>query len=757
MNVLPDPPPGIDNRGAQGVQVGSHNVQHNYYAPAAAEPLVWPIRVGRAPSVPGMAQPRSALRQQIRDGLAGRAAVVLSGDAGRGKTQLAAAALHDELAGGTDLAVWVTGTSLSTVLSGYAQAAATLRVGSRDDVEVDAAAFLDWLAATDKSWLVVVDDLAAGTDLTGWWPPEHRNGHGHLVVTSRRRDAQVVGLGQMIGVDVFGPAEAVDYIATRLTGAPAGALDQADGMAEDLGCLPLALAGATGVILDQGWTCAQYRTEFSRAHARLPDLFPTGPSGTDEHDVVAAAWALSATAANDRNPVGIAAPLAGLIAVLDPNGVPESVLTSDAACAYLTVASGTDPRTAGGPAAVATAPAGKAPVVATAPAGGAPEASGAPALTAASARQALRNLHLLSMVDHDPSAGPRAVRMHALAQRAVSEARRADLVVAVKVAADALLEVWPEVGADLELSQVLRANTAILARRDPDALWQPQVHPVQFRAGISAGEAGLVVQAAEHFTLLAKGCAERLGPDHPDTLAARGHLAWWQGEAGDVVGAVAAFEHVLADRLRTLGADHPDTLTTRGQVAWWRGEAGDPAGAVAACETVLTARLKLLGPDHPDTLTTRGHLARWRGEAGDPAGAAADSERLLADRIRLLGPDHPRTLTSRGQVARWRGEAGDPQAAVAGLTELLEDRIRIQGPDHPHTLTARANLARWRGEAGDPAGAVRALEDVLADRIRILGPDHPHTLATHEQLDRWRNVAQSGAGVRPSQAESPTG
>ena len=69
------------------------------------------------------------------------------------------------------------------------------------------------------------------------------------------------------------------------------------------------------------------------------------------------------------------------------------------------------------------------------------------------------------------------------------------------------------------------------------------------------------------------------GPDHPDTLATRGILAYCRGEAGDLAGAAAAYEELLADQLRVLGPDHPDTLAARANLAYCRGEAGDLAGA----------------------------------------------------------------------------------------------------------------------------------------------------------------------------------
>jgi hypothetical protein len=55
-----------------------------------------------------------------------------------------------------------------------------------------------------------------------------------------------------------------------------------------------------------------------------------------------------------------------------------------------------------------------------------------------------------------------------------------------------------------------------------------------------------------------------LGPDDPKTLITRNNLASMQGGAGDAAGAAAEFEALVADRLRVLGPDHPDTLAARG-------------------------------------------------------------------------------------------------------------------------------------------------------------------------------------------------
>nr|BFE75552.1 hypothetical protein GCM10020092_088530 [Actinoplanes digitatis] len=71
--------------------------------------------------------------------------------------------------------------------------------------------------------------------------------------------------------------------------------------------------------------------------------------------------------------------------------------------------------------------------------------------------------------------------------------------------------------------------------------------------------------------------------------------------------------------LRVLGPDHPDTLVARGSLVSWQGKTSGPAAAATAFEQLLDDFMRVLGPDHPETLLTRNNLARCRGEAGDLA------------------------------------------------------------------------------------------------------------------------------------------
>ncbi|WP_063766788.1 tetratricopeptide repeat-containing protein [Streptomyces sp. NRRL S-1896] len=695
---------------------------------------------------------------------------VLTGMGGVGKTQLAAdyalTAWDNGSGDNLDVLVWITASTRTAVVTGYAQASVELSRGGADDPELAARTFLAWLAsqagAKPCRWLIVLDDVADPDDLRGLWPPA--SPHGRTLVTTRRRDAALAGEGRrLVEVGLFTRAEAVAYLTRALAAhGREEPEEQLTALASDLGYLPLALAQAAAYLIDSGEDAGAYRQLLADRATTLADTAP-GRLPDDQALPLATTWSLSMDRADALHPAGLARPMLELAALLDPNGIPQTVLTSAPALAHLTAHRA---RTGHHPTG-----------------GAAPTPPG-------DAVRALRTLHRLSLIDHTPDTPHRAVRIHQLIQRATIDTLTPDRHVQLaRTAANALIAAWPEIERDTVLAQALRANTTVLTTRAEQALYRPDAHAVLFRTGRSLGEAGQVTAARDHCQHFTDSATSHLGADHPHTLAARNLLAWWRGQAGDAAGAAAALAGVLADRIRVLGPDHPDTfntrghlarwrgeagdaagaaaayaelladwvrvldpdhphaLSTRGNLAWWRGEAGDAAGAVTAFAELLERMVRVLGPDHPDTLITRSHLARWRGEAGDAAGAAAGFAELLADWLRVLSPDHPDTLTIRSHLARWRGEAGDAAGAAAAYTELLEHMERVREPDHPHTLSIRHNLAWWRGKAGDPAGAASAYAGLLADRMRVLGPDHPDTLTSRDNLAQWQGEAGDPAAA----------
>jgi tetratricopeptide (TPR) repeat protein len=681
--------------------VGDHARIENLNAVTPRRELVWPVVVGQVPPMASAFQERDVAAGV--DDPAGTVVLrqVVSGGGGVGKTQLAVGVFAKNVA---DVRVWVAAESRDAILTGYAQAAVRLDLADAD-VGADelAARFLGFLAGTGRSWMVVLDDVQDPADVQGLWP----GGSGQVVVTTRRRDASLSGGGRrVVEVGVYTPEEAEAYLAQRLSPSaarlPAGALEEAGGLAADLGFLPLALSHAAAVIIDEGVTTGEYRSLFADRRRSLVELFPAEADADGYARTVATTWDLAVQAADRLEPVGLARAMAQLVAVFDPAGAPEAVLVSNAACARLA------------------------------------HTSGAGLVRPEAARRALRNLDRLSLVNHDPDpTQASAVRMHNLTGRAivgtVDDSERATLV---RAAADALMEVWPEIENNPTLSRVLRANAEALTRTDADALWDQNSggHMVLFQVGRSLEEAGLVVPSIDYYTVLAAEALARLGADHSDTLRLRRNLAFAYYSAGDLGRAIPLSEQVLADHERVLGSDHPNTMSSRNNLASAYESGGDLGRAIPLSEQVLADHERVLGSDHPNTLVLRNNLAYAYNSAGDLGRAVPLFEQVLADRERVLGADHPDTLTSRNNLASAYASGGDLGRAMPLFEQVLADRERVLGADHPDTLLSRNNLASAYESGGDLGRAMPLYEQVLADRERVLGADHPATLVSRNNL-----------------------
>ena len=703
-----------------------------------ASPAVRVPPVGNPPDAAPASQPRSAVRDQIDAAWSGAQTVVMTqvlrGDGGVGKSQLASQYFRLSDA---QVKVWVDASRLDGVISGYAAAARAVGLRREND-EALAQAFRAWLAAADRSWFVVLDDLDVDpTQLAPWWPPAVGPNHGHPVVgpnhghpvvspgrtlvTTRRRGAGYHGSGRVeVDLDVYTPAEAVSYVTERLAGTVVTDPAEVAALAEDLGRHPVALSLATAVIIDSPRfaTIAQYRQVLADRSRSLTDALPGQDAlhaelarrghPTDDRWTIAAIWDIAVERATEHSPHARA--MAALLSFAHPTQTPRTLFLTEAARRYLASAAH-------------------------------PAADGL--LTDEQTWAALDALASVSLaaIGRDPWS---PVAVHALAQRTVRDTLDPDQQASTaRALADAAAEVWNS--APPGTAGGLRATATSLRDLAGPALVTAEVHPALFLAGDSLGSSGRVGRAVAYYEdLLARLGGS--GPDRRDVLAVRRCAAFWRAKSGDVVGALAALKDLLADLMRVLGPDHPDTLLVRHNIARWRASSGDVAGGLAELEAVLADWVRVLGPDHYRTLSTRHYIARWRAVSGDVVGGLAGLEEVLAERLRVQGPDHYRILSTRHDIARWRAMSGDVVGGLAGLEEVLADQVRVQGPDHPDTLSTRHDIARWRAASGDIAGGLAELEKVLADRVRVLGPDHPSTLSTRHYSARWRATSGDIAG-----------
>ena len=217
-----------------------------------------------------------------------------------------------------------------------------------------------------------------------------------------------------------------------------------------------------------------------------------------------------------------------------------------------------------------------------------------------------------------------------------------------------------------------------------------------------------------------------LGEDHPDTLAARGNLAYAYQAAGDLGRAIPLYEQTLADYVRVLGTDHPEHPGLPRQPRLRLPSAGDLGRAIPCTSrpSPTSAGPRHGPPRHPG-LPRQPRLRLP--SAGDLGRAIPLYQQTLADSLRVLGEDHPDTLASRGNLAyayhrrgTWAGPSpctSRPSPTPAGPRRgpprhpgrPRQPRLRLHigggpGPGHPPVRADphRERAGPRRGPPSDP-------------------------------------------------------
>ncbi|PSL53910.1 NB-ARC domain-containing protein [Saccharothrix carnea] len=711
-----------------------------------ATPKSGRVVVGRPPSDAAALRDRPDLADAIDTALRepDLRQVLLTGPGGVGKSQLATAAFHRA---GADVLVWVGARTRQSVLTGYARAWRALAKAADADEETQADLFLAWLRSTTTSWLVVLDDVHDPTELSGLWPA----GDGRTLITTQRRDASLLRPdARVVTVGMFTAAEATGYLSARLSVDPRH--DPADlaALADALGRFPLALSQAAAFLIDSGTDVPTYLDLLADRRRRVADLFPPTSPADDHHDTVAGTVRLAveragALAADARD-------VLGLISVLAPDGIPESLL------------------------------AGHLP--------------------------ALRALHRLNLVTHHGR-----VEAHALVQRAARDLLP-DLAPPAVKAADAIAREWST--ADPDTAAALYRNAEVLRTVAGEHLWTGGMHPVLRRLGQYLAEVGRPAAAREvaaellalatdprdvialrtqvakaigdlgdprtaltHFTEIRATAERTLGPADEDTLWARFHQATYRletglieqalaeltslidscdlpaahplrvvaeddrvlclGLSGDLTAARAAAEDLVGTLSRELGPRHKQTLRALLGLGRWIGETGDAPTAVATFQQAVDGLEAVAGRGHHDTFIARHNLAYWRAEAGDLPRAITEFATATADAERALGETHPTTLTYRSNLVFWQGMAGDPEA-LHDLTALRHEVERTFGPHHPRALRTRQQRAHLLHRAGHTDEAVEELRAVLAEMSAVQGANHPRTREAADLLAGWETT-----------------
>jgi tetratricopeptide (TPR) repeat protein len=664
--------------------------------------VTWPVRVGAVPPVAEKFSTRPESAPSIADALRRSRAVTLTSSqvdgtewadlAGAcGKTQLAA--FHAESLWndrGLDLLVWVDASSRASIVCGYCEAgAAVAGTAPLVGAEARAASFVEWLAQTNRKWLVVLDDLADAAAVHGLWP---QGSSGQVLVTAR--DSESLGDRSLcLEVGAYSRRDAMSYLVGRLTSDPEqrrGAIE----LIEDLSLQPLALAQASSVVMNSWLTCSDYRDLLAARQRQLAETTGVKPPAS------AITWMVAAEQAEVLLPGGAAQACLAFAALLDGHGIPVDVFATTVACDYMA---------------------------------GARAGRNRPPEPSFGALQALEQVGLVVI---DRTGQPPTVQMNPAVQSATRAAIPANVLQRAAAAASAaLLECWPDGDQGSRHAQLLRSGALSLLRGAGEGIWAAGCPTLFTRAGQSLDSAGLTVSAMDYWAELAAMSDRLLGPGHPDSSRLVEHLAKACQTAGYPEAAVAWHRRLAEDRARSLGPEHRLTLAAQVSLGRSMSDAGDFLGAIAVLDATLAA-MEAEGVAGPETLGLRDELAVAYMAAGRADGAIRLLRGVLAERERSQGPAHQETIATRQKLADAYAAGGRLKDAVSQFKRVIADRERVDGPADRATLRSRSALAAAYQRAGRMANALELHERVRSDCERALGPDDPDTLVACLSLAR---------------------
>jgi tetratricopeptide (TPR) repeat protein len=707
-----------------------------------------PVLIGRFPELaPALVTRGAAWKETDR-------CLVVTGPAGVGKTQLAASLAARFWDDGLDLLVWVdASTSPAQIVGAYAEAAVHLAIPGAPLHSPHAAAevFLEWLAVTERRWLVVLDGVRDVAEIAPWLPQGRVPGI-RLVMTTRDDGLLVPAEGRRaVRLEPFSPGDAMAYVHERLIEEGRGELYEkgtAAVLVERLQRFPAALALAAAYVGQQGCAVADYLErlrDVDTAHLELRD---------PGERAVAAAVLLTLRAVEEADRTRFALPLVRLVAHLDPQGHSPDLWSTDAVRAHLCARLGRRERNL---------------------------------LRVSRSREARRVVQALDLLrgyglvalDSDEGAEPRAVRACGAVTAVVrADVPREEAPGLVRLAADSLHQ-WsaaldlPET--DVFLRSALRANARVLAELGGSLLLSPAPHPLfavtreSLLADCFHEEA--VAHAEEHLRLVTAA----LGSRHPAALDARADLAVAYGCGDRERDALDVLSELLPDREKVNGADAPETAVTRAELghAYFRvqrgaeavrhlGDAvgrltalfgaddertsaarhtlgvahaylGRPREAVRLCSELLAGRLRARGADDPAVLAVRHDLTLLHAEAGLTGQAVRLGELGIAECTRVLGPDEPGTFMALTVAAAAHREAGNVRQALRHAERGVEGLERLFGPDNRLSLDARSELASSLHASGQTRAAWELREHLLGRREHLEAPGHLRVLdACHE-------------------------
>ncbi len=662
-------------------------------APTPHRPAAWNVP-GRLATFTGRDDLLETIHRQLtadgRVAVTGiSAATALHGLGGVGKTQLAIEYAwrhaHDY-----SLVWWIDAEQASLIGERIAGLGVPLGLSLSGEVGQDAASVLAALRQR-TDWLLIFDNVELAQDIQSWLPIG-----GNILITSR--NPVWGGVATRIQVDMLARAETRLLLSRRV-----GNLDSvtADGLADELGDLPLAVEQAAAYLETTGLTPATYLERFRNSRGQMisrgRDLVYGGSVDT--------AWELTLDRLQQRTPAAVQ--LLQLCAHLGPHPIPLSLFREHH-----------DILLTSGQAAVVASEVDFDDLIGI-------------LLSFSLARRdgdAIQVHRLVSAV----------VRAHQMPDAHQSTADTVCRLVTTAATSDpqdpTTWPTWTALGAHL---LHLSASLGLEDRHHLRGTLAAYCWYLFARGDYNAARR---LDTAHHgaYRVL-------LGDDHADTIAVAHNLGAVLSVLGEHETARALKHDVLIRRRRQLGPDHLTTLVSATNLAYDLRHLGQFEQARTLNEDTLDRLRRTVGDNHLDTLHTCHNLANDLSKLGEHEHARALNEDTLVRLREQAGGQHPDTLRVAGALANSLGALGDHEGARRLTADTLAKQQQVLGPDHHETLDTASCLAAHLTSLGYREAAQNLAEETLARQRRILGAAHSNTITTANLLaDIMRTGTRAG-------------
>ena len=259
-------------------------------------------------------------------------------------------------------------------------------------------------------------------------------------------------------------------------------------------------------------------------------------------------------------------------------------------------------------------------------------------------------------------------------------------------------------------------------------------HPLAVAVGITRGRLLSWMNGSEEAIELWAATRDRLleveGPDSHLNEVATSYLARALSGLGRIEEGIAMEEELLEKKRDRLGPEHPDVMAALRALAHNYFASGLFEQSSVAWLEFRAYSVAEHGPDHPDVLYADVQAANVRKGMGDLEEAIAQFEALLPRHEAAVGKNHPAYIQILSDLASTNFGLKRYEVALGYLKEGLPFTKALYGQSHKFTITTGAGILACLKALNRPEEAAAFSDQQMEAYIASIhfGPDHPATL-----------------------------